>query len=423
MAITNQIIQELLPLLRPLMEDEKERRAYLIRALGTDAPVLHRLVWNIPVNVFIPNMVRELVDFGEITRGQPALCALLEVIREDVGEDVKVDIDEVLQKIREELKKLQPPQGTWTCSYTLCGHSESVESVAISPDGWTLASGSGDKTIQLWDLSTGRLLCPLKGHSTVVRSLAFSPDGKTLVSSSNVDVQDGNIKLWDVGTGKLRGSLGGGLSNFRVSCIAISPEGQTLASGQLDGTIKLWDLSTGKVQATLWGHGIDINSVAFSSDGKILVAGCFKGAITIWDWYHQKLLRTVNLHSGLIGSIVSWFNPYEGLMCLVMSPDGSTIACCGQGQPIQLLSDTGTLLHTLTGHSGNVYSIAFSPDGYTLASGGEDKTIRIWNVHTGQLLRTLEHSGVVNCVAFSPNGTTLVSGGDDKAIKVWRVSL
>ena len=111
MPISSELMQKILSLLRPLMENESQRRGYLIRALGTDTPVLYRLVWHTPTNVFIPNMVNELVAFEEISPGKSALFRLLEVIREDVGEDVKLRIDELLQNIREELQKATDSQG------------------------------------------------------------------------------------------------------------------------------------------------------------------------------------------------------------------------------------------------------------------------------------------------------------------------
>jgi nucleoside phosphorylase len=103
MSISNDSIEKLLPLLRPYLRDENERRAYLIRALGMDTPVLNRLVLNTPVDSFITSMVTELVDFGEISPGQPALCALLEVIRQDMGVNNRVKVDQLLQQLREEL--------------------------------------------------------------------------------------------------------------------------------------------------------------------------------------------------------------------------------------------------------------------------------------------------------------------------------
>ncbi|MFP4124618.1 XRE family transcriptional regulator [Coleofasciculus sp.] len=100
MAINNDIFQKLLPLLRPLMEDENQRRGYLMRALGMDAPVLRRLVWNTPVDVFITGMIKELVIFGEITPGKPALFALLDVISEDVGVNVQSDINNLIVEVQ-----------------------------------------------------------------------------------------------------------------------------------------------------------------------------------------------------------------------------------------------------------------------------------------------------------------------------------
>jgi hypothetical protein len=106
MAISGDIIQKLLRLLRPHLQDEKERKGYLIMALGTNTDALN-LIWNQPVNIFVPHMVQELVAFGEATPGKPALCALLEVIRENVGVDTQDSIDKLLQQIREELQKAE----------------------------------------------------------------------------------------------------------------------------------------------------------------------------------------------------------------------------------------------------------------------------------------------------------------------------
>ena len=106
MAISGDIIQKLLRLLRPHLQDEKERKGYLILALGTNTDALN-LIWNEPVNIFVPHMVQELVAFGEATPGKPALCALLEVIRENVGVDTHDSIDKLLLQIREELQKAE----------------------------------------------------------------------------------------------------------------------------------------------------------------------------------------------------------------------------------------------------------------------------------------------------------------------------
>ncbi|MEQ8467418.1 WD40 domain-containing protein [Coleofasciculus sp. E1-EBD-02] len=424
MAISSDIIQKLLPLLRPYLRDKNERRAYLIRALGTNTPVLNRLVWDVSVDVFITDMVEKLGEFGEIHPGQPALCALLNVIREEVNGNRKLDIDELLLQVNQELKT-PTPNFVWKGVQTLKGHSELVRSVAISPNGQILASSSNDQTIKLWNLPTGKLLYTLAGHSSMVTSVAFSPDGKTLASASNLAVGDGNIKLWNVETGTLQQTLDKGLLNLRVSCVTFSPDGNTLASGNIDATIKLWQLNSGRLHNTLKGHGWDVNSVAFSRNGKILVSGGLDGAIKIWNWRIGELLHTLNRPSpsDIIGSLVSWFDSSVGVIWSVaISPDGQMIASGGSEQPIMLWnSDTGKLVRTLTEHSGKVYSVTFSPNGKLLASGGDDNTLSIWNYQTGELLQTLEHLSPVYCVTFSPDGQTLVSGSADSTIKVWRI--
>ncbi|MBD2459261.1 ribosome assembly protein 4 [Nostoc sp. FACHB-87] len=300
---------------------------------------------------------------------------------------------------------------------TLEGHSSSVWSVSFSPDGKTLASGSGDNTIKLWDISTGKLLKTLSGHSSSVYSVSFSPDGKTLASGSD----DNTIKLWDVSTGKFLKTLPSeryaksGHSSS-VWSVSFSPDGQTLASGSTDNTIKLWDISTGKPLKTLSGHSSPVISVSFSPDGKTLASGSGDNTIKLWDVSTGKLLKTLSGHSSEVKSVS-------------FSPDGKTLASGSGDNTIKLWDvSTGKLLKTLSGHSNWVNSVSFSPDGQTLASGsgsilGDDNTIKLWDISTGKPLKTLSgHSSPVNSVSFSPDGKTLASGSGDNTIKLWDVS-
>jgi len=316
------------------------------------------------------------------------------------------------------------PLLTWKYAHSLTGHLDEVKSVAISPDGTLIASGSLDKIIKLWLIDTGELLHTIAGHSSAVLSLAFSPNGQTLASASNMEFQGATIKLWNVSTGKLQTTLGNSLLALRTSCLAFSPDGLTLASGHLDAKIRLWNLGNCQIRGTLKSHGWDVNSLAFSRDGKILVSGGLDGAIKIWNWHKEELLNTLNrpAPSELIPSLVSWFDSsVSGIWSVAISPDGKTIASGGSDQPINLWdADTGKLLRILTEHSDSVYTVAFSPDGKILASGGDDHTIRIWEFQTGKLLKTLEHLGPVKSIAFSPDGQTLVSGSTDATVKIWQ---
>ena len=156
-------------------------------------------------------------------------------------------------------------------------HNSLVNSVSFSPDGKTLASGSEDKTIKLWDVQTGKEITTLQGHDYWVTSVSFSPDGKTLASGSI----DGTIKLWDVQTQKEITTLTG--HDESVWSVSFSPDGKTLASGSWDATIKLWDVQTQKEITALQGHDDLIHSVSFSPDGKTLASGSRDNTIKLWN--------------------------------------------------------------------------------------------------------------------------------------------
>ncbi|KAJ5698118.1 G-protein beta WD- 40 repeats containing protein [Penicillium macrosclerotiorum] len=285
---------------------------------------------------------------------------------------------------------------------TLEGHSGRVGAMAISPSGKQIASGSADRTIKLWDTTTGDLQKILEGHSGPVSAVAFSPSGNQIASGSD----DRTIKLWDTITGDLQKTLEG--HSGPVSAVAFSPSGKQIASGSDDRTIKLWDTTTGDLQKTLVGHSSWVNTVAFSPDSKQIVSGSWDKTIKLWDTTTGALQKTLEGHSGPVSAVA-------------FSPSGKQIASGSADSTIKLWdTTTGDLQKTLEGHSRPVSAVAFSPSGKQIASGSWDSTIKLWDTTTGDLQKTLEgHSGPVSAVAFSPSGKQIASGSADSTIKLW----
>ncbi len=300
----------------------------------------------------------------------------------------------------------QSPKISWSnisLANTFKSAENSVLSVAISPDGQIIASNS-DRTIKLWNLSTGESIATLNGHSQKVNVVDITPDGETLVSGSD----DNTIKVWNIATGKPIHTLFG--HSDSIHALAISPDGKTIVSGSDDNTIKMWNLATGQHIRTLVGHQFWVRSLAISPNGKTFVSGSFDKTIKLWNLHKGYTIRTL----GSAKTITS----------LAISPDGKILASANRDRTIKLWNmSTGEEILKLAGHANTVTSISFSPDGNTLASGSRDRTIKLWNIATGEEILTLKgHNNTVTSVSFSPDGKTLVSGSEDHTIKIWRVS-
>ncbi|CAD8194024.1 unnamed protein product [Paramecium pentaurelia] len=287
----------------------------------------------------------------------------------------------------------------------LDGHSSCVNSVCISPDGNTLASGSDDQSIRLWDTKTGLQKAKLDGHTNLVMSVCFSPDGNTLASGS----YDKSIRLWDVTTGQQQAKLEGHTHNVNSTCF--SPDGNTLASCSWDTSVRLWDVKTRQQIDQFDGHTRTVYSVCFSPDGNTLASSSFDNSIRLWD------VRTGQQQKAQLDG----HNDYFKSICF--SPDGNTLASCSVANSICLWDiKKGQQKAQLDGHSDVVKQVCFSPDGNTLASGSWDNSIRLWNVKTGLQKAKLDgHTSGILSVCFSPDGNTLASGSYDNSIRLWDV--
>ena len=256
------------------------------------------------------------------------------------------------------------------CVAKLSGHENWVSSLAVTPDGSLLLSGSGDKTIRLWRLPGAECAGVVQEHDSALTSLAITPDGSLLASGSD----DDTILLWSLPGGESVATLQ--RHKHGVNCLAITPNGSLLAAGSHGGTIRLWSLPSGKCVATLRGHEYGVRSLAVTPDGSLLASGSDDNTIRLWRLPGGE-------HSATLPGHERW------LLSLAVTPDGSLLASASGDKTIRLWSlPGGQHVATLRGHEREVSSLAISPDGTLLASASADQTIRLWRSEIATLAAT-----------------------------------
>ena len=300
----------------------------------------------------------------------------------------------------EEVSKA-PPIGTRLLTYT--DHSKAVRTLAWSPDGSRIASGSWNETVQVWDVKSGRLLFTYNSHSAGVSTLGWSPDGSRIASGSG----DKTVQIWEVKSGRLLLTYSGHSAYVRT--LGWSPDGSRIASGSEDGRVQVWDVSSGRLLLTYSGHPFPVYTLGWSPDGSRIASGSYDKTVQVWDVSSGRLLLTYSGHS-LVVNTLGW------------SPDGSRIASGSWDKTVQVWDvKSSRLLLTYNSHSHVVHTLGWSSDGSRIASGSYDKTVQVWDVSSGRLLLTYSgHSADVNTLAWSPDGTRIASGSDDKTVQVWQ---
>jgi len=279
---------------------------------------------------------------------------------------------------------------------------DAVTSVAFSPDGKTILTGSLDKTARLWDAATGRPVGPPMEHSGEVMSVAFSPDGKTIVTGSF----DGKAWLWDTATGRPIGQPlphSGG-----VGSAAFSPDGKTIVTGDSSTNARLWDAATRRPLGPPIPHKGGVIAVAFSPDGKTILTGGFDKTARLWDAATGQSIGASLTHSDRVKPVA-------------FSPDGKTILTASWDKTARLWdAATGRQLGEPMNHSDRVYSAAFSSDGKMVLTGCADNTAQLWDAATGQRVgRAMEHQGWVRDLAFSRDGRSILTGSQDGTARLW----
>ncbi|HXD89064.1 MAG TPA: hypothetical protein VN641_21410 [Urbifossiella sp.] len=350
----------------------------------------------------------------------------------------------------------QPPLAVKKERVVLKGHSNTIETVAISPDGKLLATGGWDSQLLIRDREGKKTEATVRFQAGVM-CCEFSKDGKYIVAGSGnmtSPSQNGEIRVWDIAKNQQVGYRGDGgpavlgatfldsktvvsvgheeavhLWEFKdnnrktftagglafspqpYAAAALSPSGTFLAVSGENKSVMVLDRLQNKLIAELTGHDDVVAGLAFSPDGQTLATASFDKTVKLWDTATWKARRTLKGHAGWV-------------LGVAYSPDSRTLATASYDKTVRLWNAaTGEQKASWSEHKAGVRTVAFSPDGTKLASGGSDRAVRIWNVAEGRVLFTCKgHKNALRSVVFSPNGQFVASGSEDRHVKLWNAA-
>lgn len=316
---------------------------------------------------------------------------------------------------------------------TLEGHSNHVNSVAFSPDGTKIISGSEDGIIKIWEANSGKCIQTLKGYSSKVESVAWSPDGKYIVCGED----GGHVKMWEANSWERIKTLE--INSCYAYSVAWSPDGKYIVCGESRG-LKIFDANSGEIiknmskilyrdMLILQSSNFSIEkSVSWSPDSKYIVSGSYYGNLEVWNGN----VKIWDVNSGIcIKTIKVIEKTHSNVRSVSWSPDGKYIVIVHEEGYVYIWDvNSRKCIQNLTRCLEHAYSVSWSPDGKYIVIGYSFSDsillpgcgIRIFDANSGKKIKTLKgHSLIVSSVACSPDGKYIVSGSWDKTIRIWGV--
>ena len=317
------------------------------------------------------------------------------------------------------------------------GVNKSIYSVAYSPDGSILVTGSEDAIVRIWDSINGKLLHVLKGHDDVIEAVAFSPDGESIATGSG----DKTVHIWNAQDGKKLAVLKG--HEDEINSLVFDSNGDRLVTTSFDKTARIWNLADGHETAILEGHSDFLEDAIFAPDGKQVTTITENRKVRIWDAANGKLLKTIEEHLPPVQTVFANANPTTNtpaptgdeeltneppaileefdavLESEAFTPDESRIITVFEDGSARVWDQATAANTVLEGHTGQIDSVAISPDGTQAITCSVDKSLRIWDLTRGSQTRTIENlpSGVWS-VSYSRDGRMIGIGFHDNRVQI-----
>ncbi len=326
---------------------------------------------------------------------------------------------------------------------TLKGHSESIYAIAFTPDGRHVVTGSGDRSVKVWETATGKELktfAGTAGHQNLVLGISISPDGSLIASGSS----DNTTRIWDFPSSSPLRTLPG---SARTATLAVSPDGTRLAGGGSDGMLRIWNIADGKEMLKLTGHTGAITGLAFHANGQILASAGSDRTLRFWNLASGQPLAVFAAHAGPIrgiafqaggnllasagedGLLKYWNLPpgprpalpshTNGVTALTLAPDNNVLVSGSADRTVHLTNlGNSQLLRSLPGAAGTITSVACN--GPLVAAGTAGHHLLVWQAADGQMLANAPaHAGAVTSLAFQPGTSHLLTAGADGALRLW----
>jgi hypothetical protein len=287
----------------------------------------------------------------------------------------------------------------------------SIQALAFAP-GPKLIAVARYGEVELMSSETRAVVRTLKSHRGSVNAVAFSADGKTLAAAAGEPALFGEVRLWNTADGALIRTFEG--HKDALYAVAISPDGKMLATGSYDQKIKLWDIDTGKESYMLSAHNGAIFDLAFRPDGKILASASADRTVKLWNVATGKRVETLS-------------QPLKEQQALAWSPDGKRLVAAGVDNRIRVwevtesaAETTNPLLIAKFAHEGAILNVLYSPDGKTLLSSAEDRTVKLWDAAQVTERTSFEtQPDVAPGLAFLGDGKTFVVGRLDGTVEFY----